>query len=161
MMSWREELLERKRQAMKLMDADMHWREANEQSGLNYSKSGIQHLYREWRERGDEALIDQRHGHAYKATAEVREMLNERCEEDPDVRASQVVNEIEAEFGVKLNPNYVTMLRHQLGLPVPGPGNPAQRGLFQSEREAEEAPQHSFAPQAPAPEKEPEQDFSP
>lgn len=161
MMSQREELLEHKRQAMKLMDADVHWREANEQSGLNYSKSGIQRLYRGWRERGDEVLIDQRHGHVYKATAKVREMLNDRCEEDPDVRASQLVNEIKAEFGVELNPNYVSVLRRQLGLPVPGPGNPAQRGLSQSEQEAEEVPQHSFAPQEPAPEKEPKQDFSP
>jgi len=143
-MSQREELLERKRRAMKLMNGGVLWQEANERSGLNYSQSGVQHLYREWCERGDEVLIDHRHGHPYKATAEVRDVVRERCEEAPDVRASQLVDEIEAEFGVELNPNYVTVLRRQLGLPVPRPGHPGKQ------REAE-----------PASAIEPEQDFSP
>ena len=43
-MGQREELFERKRRAMKLMDGGMLWEEANEQSGLNYSHTGIQHL---------------------------------------------------------------------------------------------------------------------
>ena len=149
-MSQREKLLERKRRAMKLMNDGVHWQEATERSGLNYSKSGIQRLYREWCERGDEALIDHRHGHPSKATSEVRNMVHERCEEEPDVRASQLVDEIEAEFGVELNSNYVTALRHLLGLPVPRSGRPGQVGLSQSEREEE-----------PASGEESEQDFPP
>ena len=151
-MSQREKLLEHKRRAMKLMDVDVSWQEANKRSGLNYSKSGIQRLYREWCERGDEALIDHRHGHPHKATAQVRDMIHERCEEESDVRASQLVDEIEAEFGVELNPNYVTVIRLQLGLPVPKPGHPSRQ------REAELALRQA---QDTASAIEPEQDFPP
>ena len=143
-MSKRDELFQRKRQAMQLMDAGASWQEANEQSGLNYSKSGIQRLYREWRERGDEALVDHRHGWPYKATVEVRDWMDERCTEDSEMRASRLTVEIEAQFGVKLHHDYVGLLRRQLGLPVPRPGRPSKK------QEAE-----------PAPETEPERDFSP
>lgn len=126
-MSQREELFKRKRRAMELMDGGMSWQEANEQSGLNYSKSGIQRLYREWREHGDEVLVDHRHGHPYKATSEVRDWMGERCAEDSEVRASRLVAEIVAQFGVELELHYVTVLRRQLGLPVPRPGRPSQQ----------------------------------
>ena len=143
-MSKRDELFQRKRRAMQLMDAGASWQEANEQSGLNYSKSGIQRLYREWRKRGEEALVDHRHGHPYKATTEVRDWIGERCDENPEVRASRLTVEIEAQFGVELHHDYVGLLRRQLGLPVPRPGRPSEK------QEAE-----------PAPETEPERDFPP
>ena len=143
-MNRREELYERKRRAMELMDSGTSWQEANEQSGLNYSRRGIQQLYQRWCKQGEEALIDNRHGHPYKATAEVQDWLDERCTEDAGVRSSQLVSEVESEFGVELHPGYVTFLRHQLGLPVPKPGR-------QGTREAN----------TPALKSEPEQDFSP
>jgi transposase len=143
-MNRREELYERKRRAMELMDSGVSWQEANEQSGLNYSRRGIQHLYQRWHEHGDEALIDNRHGHPYKATAEVQDWLSERCTEDSEVRSSELVSMVEVQFGVELHPGYVTLLRHQLGLPVPRPG---RRRIGQTA--------------TPALESEPEQDFSP
>jgi transposase len=138
-MNRQEELRERKRCAMELMDSGVSWQEANEQSGLNYSRRGIQQLYRRWREHNDEALIDNRHGHMSKATAEVQDWLSKRCTED-----SQLVSEMEAQFSVELHPGYVTLLRHQLGLPVPRPGR-----------------RHIKQEATPALESEPEQDFSP
>jgi len=159
-MSQREELFERKRHAMELMDGGMSWEAANEKSGLNYSRTSIQRLYCEWKARGDEALIDNRHGHTHKATAEVLELMENRCEEDPEVRASQLVAEIDAEFGVEMTPQYVTVLRRQLGLPVPRPGNPGKRAehlssLDESEVEAQREQEE------PTPERKPEGDFSP
>jgi transposase len=152
-MSEREERFQRKRRAMELMDAGVSWQEANEQSGLNYSKSGIQRLYQEWDERGEEALVDQRGGReAYKATPEVREWMVERCRGEPEVRASKLRVEIEAKFGVELHPDYVGLLRRQLGLPVPQPGRPRKR------QEVEPAPRQA---QDTAPATEAEEDFSP
>ena len=160
-MTKRDELFQRKRQAMQLMDAGVSWQEANERSGLGYSKSGVQTLYRKWRERGDEALVDHRHGHPYKATTEVRDYMRERCKGDPKIRASQLTAEIEAEFGVELHHDYVGLLRRQLGLPVPRPGNPGKRGenpASQGEPEVEA----QGAQEGPAlVERKPEGDFSP
>jgi len=144
-MSKRGELFHRKRRAMELIEAGASWQEANEQSGLSYSQSGIQHLYRGWRKRGDEALVDHRGGRQpYKATQGVREWMVERCTEDTEVRASQLTVEIEAEFRVELHHDYVGLLRRQLGLPAPRPGRPGER------QEVE-----------PAPVTEAEEDFSP
>lgn len=128
-MDRQEELVERKRRAMTLMDRGVSWQEANTQSGLNYSRRGIQQLYQRWRKQGDDALLDNRHGHAYKATGEVQAWLSERCNDDAEVRSSRLASELEAQFGVVLHPAYITLLRHQLGLPVPKPGHPyAEQG---------------------------------
>lgn len=143
-MNRREEVLERKRRAMELMNTGVSWQEANERSGLNYSRRGIQQLYWRWREHGDEALSDDRHGHPYKATIEVQDWLGERCAGYSEVRSPQLASELEAQFGVELHPAYITLLRHQLGLPVPKPGRPSI---------SQEA--------TPALESESEQDFSP
>jgi transposase len=143
-MSKREELFERKRRAMELMDTGVQWQEANERSGLNYCRRGIQQLYQKWCEHGDEALIDNRHGHPYKATKEVQEWMGERCGENSEARSSQLTSEIRVRFGVELHPGYVTALRHQLGLPVPKPGRPGMKGKA-----------------APASETEPGKDFPP
>lgn len=143
-MNRQDELLERKRRAMELMDSGVSWQEANERSVLNYSRRGIQQLYQRWREHGDEALIDNRHGHPYKATVKVQDWLGGRCTGDSEVRSSQLTSEIEAQFGVELHPGYITLLRHRLGLPVPRPGRP-----------------HTRQGATPALESEPGQDFPP
>ena len=136
-MSQKEEQLERKRRAMELMAAGASWKEANEQCDLTYTRRGIQKLYQRWLKGGDEALIDHRHGHPYKATEKVREWMKESCPEDPDVHSVQVASDIEAEFGVVLNSNYVTQLRHQLELPVPKPGRPSQKATTKPAEEIE------------------------
>ena len=136
-MSQKEEQLERKRRAMELMAAGVSWKEANEQCELTYTRRGIQKLYQRWLKCGDEALIDHRHGHPYKATGKVREWMKECCPEDLEVRSAQVASDIEAEFGVVLNPNYVTHLRHQLELPVPKPGRPSQKSATKSAEDVE------------------------
>jgi transposase len=144
MMKRQEDLRERKRRAMELMDSGVSWQEADERSGLNYSRRGIEQLYQRWGEQGDEALVDDRHGHSYKATAEVQDWLSERCTEDSEVRSSRLASEIEAQFGVELHPGYITLLRHQLGLPVPGPGHPRIKQKTASALESE--PGQDFSP---------------
>jgi transposase len=143
-MDKREELYERKRQAMRLMNAGKSWREANEQSGLHYSRTGIQGLYRAWCARGEEALIDHRHGHSYKVTSEMLEWMTEHYTEKPAVQASGLATEIKAQFGIELESHYVNVLRHQLGLPVPRPGRPSRsqscEQLSETESEADFSP---------------------
>jgi transposase len=130
---------------MEMMDTGLSWQEANEQSGLNYSRRGIQQLYKRWCEHGEEAVIDNRHGHAHKATSEVQEWMSERCTENGEARSPQLASEIEAQFGVELHPGYVTLLRRQLGLPVSRPGRPSKRQKAGSASEKE--PGQDFPPQ--------------
>ncbi len=124
-MSKREELYQQKYCAMELMDKGKSWREANTESKLGYSRTGIQRLHREWCKRREAALIDNRGGSRYrKATAEVQEKIIECCQENEEIRSPQLRTEIKAEFGVELHSNYVNILRRQLGLPTPGRGRP-------------------------------------
>jgi transposase len=71
--------------------------------------------------------------------------MDERCAEDSEVRSSQLASEIEAQFGVELHPGYVTLLRRQLGLPVPRPGRPGPRQDAASASEID--PGQDFPPQ--------------
>jgi transposase len=143
-MSKRDELYARKQQAMELMNAGHSWQEANEQSGLNYSRQGVQRLYREWQDRGDEALEDNRHGHPYKVTDKVKEWLVDQCQNEPEAYAPQLVAKIEAEFEVELHHDYVNLLRNQLGLPAPKVGRPRQKESKQPS--GEQRPQGDFSP---------------
>ena len=138
-MSKREERYRQKYRAMELMDEGMSWREANTQSELGYSRTGIQRLHREWCKRGETALIDHRGGSRYrKATAEVQEKIIECCQEDEEIRSPQLMTEIKAEFGVELHPSYVSILRRQLGLSVPGRGRPKRERTIATPMEERE-----------------------
>jgi transposase len=68
-------------------------------------------------------LIDGRHGHSRKAHSVLREWLYTRKREDESLRAPQLVEEIEAEFGVTLTDGHVNYLLRKRGLSAP-PGRP-------------------------------------
>ncbi len=161
-MSKRDELYSRKQQAMNLLEMGYSRQEANEQSGLNYSKAGILHLYRAWKKRGDEALEDKRQGgQPYKVTNEVREWLVERCQENGEEQyAPQLVAEIEAEFEIELHHDYVNLLRNQLGLPAPKPGRPVRQAGAEHSRSTQTGPKQKES-QQPAGEQTAQEDFSP
>ncbi len=66
-----------------------------------------------------EALIDGRHGHAQKVHSGIREWLYTRKENDEDVRAPQLVKEIEKRFGVQVDPGHVNYLLRKRELTAP------------------------------------------
>jgi transposase len=78
-----------------------------------------------------QALIDGRHGHAREAHSALREWLYERKEEDEDLRAPHLVEEIEARFGVTLSSGHINYLLRKRGLSAP-PGRPCNRGGAES-----------------------------
>ncbi|MBU1747964.1 MAG: hypothetical protein KKA73_09770 [Chloroflexi bacterium] len=69
------------------------------------------------------ALIDGRHGHPRKAHSALREWLYARKEADASLRAPQLVQEIQAQFGVTLHAGHVNHLLRQRALTAP-PGRP-------------------------------------
>ena len=74
-----------------------------------------------------QALIDGRHGHSRRAHSALREWLYARRQEDESLRAPQLVEEIEAEFGVTLTDGHINYLLRKRGLSAP-PGRPRKRG---------------------------------
>lgn len=73
-----------------------------------------------------EALIDGRHGHARKATSEIREWLYARKEEDEYLRSTQLVEEVEKKYGVLLSAGHINYLLRKRGLTAPT-GRPYKR----------------------------------
>ena len=70
-----------------------------------------------------EALIDGRHGHPRQAHSALREWLYARKEQDEEVRAPQLVDEIAEKFGVELSAGHINYLLRKRGLTAP-PGRP-------------------------------------
>lgn len=73
-----------------------------------------------------EALIDGRHGHPRQAHSALREWLYARKEQDEEVRAPQLVDDIREKFGVKLSDGHINYLLRKRGLTAP-PGRPPKR----------------------------------
>jgi len=87
-----------------------------------------------------EALIDGRHGHAQKVHSGIREWLYTRKENDEDVRAPQLVKEIEKQFGVQVDPGHINYLLRKRELTAP-PGRP-----YKKKAEDEEATNGGIIP---------------
>ena len=88
-----------------------------------------------------EALIDGRHGHPRQAHSALREWLYARKEQDEEVRAPQLVDEIQEKFGLKLSDGHINYLLRKRGLTAP-PGRPPKRPDTAAEPQA--------APDAPS-----------
>lgn len=87
-----------------------------------------------------QALIDGRHGHSRKAHSALREWLYTRKQEDESLRAPQLAEEIEAQFGVSLTDGHINYLLRKRGLSAP-PGRPYKREA--EETASDEAPSHT------------------
>lgn len=79
-----------------------------------------------------EALVDGRYGHAQKVHSGIREWLYRRKEGDEAVRAPQLAREIQAKFGVTVDPGHVNYLLRKRGLTAP-PGHPPKQEAARAE----------------------------
>jgi transposase len=107
----------------------------NESLGFDLDKEQLARAQAKYKAGGRqwEALIDGRHGHAQKVHSGIREWLYTRKESDEDIRAPQLVKEIEKRFEVQVDPGHVNYLLRKRGLTAP-PGRP-----YKKEAEDEEA----------------------
>jgi transposase len=63
-----------------------------------------------------EALIDGRHGHAQKVTADMKEWLYERKRQDKTLTGPELVKAIRDKFGVELSVGHINHLLRQVAL---------------------------------------------
>ena len=98
---------------------------ANEAFGFDLDQRELARAQAKYESGGHrwQSLIDGRHGHSRKAHSALREWLYRRKEEDERLRAPQLVEEIEAEFGVTLSDGHINYLLRKRGLTAP-PGRP-------------------------------------
>lgn len=71
------------------------------------------------RQRGWEGLVDHRCGHAYKATAEVRQFLAQVKKEEMDRTGAQLAEMVEIKFGLHLSVSCINGLLREMHLSSP------------------------------------------
>jgi len=89
---------------------------------LSLSRDYLPELRRRYR-LGDstwEALIDHRHGHVYKVTAERRAWLRQQKEQNPALTQHQLAQRFQDEFQVSLSQSQVSNILRAEGLALPG-----------------------------------------
>lgn len=90
--------------------------------GLSLSRDYIPQLRRRYRQGGStwEALIDHRHGHAYKATPERRAWLRQQKREHPRLTQAELAAHFATEFQVSLSQSHVSNVLQAEGVAIPG-----------------------------------------
>ena len=115
---------------------------ANEALGLDLDQRELARAQAKYESGGHrwQALIDGRHGHSRKAHSALREWLYTRKQDDERLRAPQLAEEIEAQFGVTLTDGHINYLLRKHGLSAP-PGRPYKREA--EETASDGAPSHT------------------
>lgn len=108
------------------MQAGQSWQTAAAQAGLPSSQSNAYRLWRAFRQRGETALEDGRHGHPIKLRGEVRTFLEAACRRDPFTLSSTIQAALRERFDLRVSISQINRARAALGVsnhpksPAPG-----------------------------------------
>ena len=80
------------------MQAGRSWQTAAAKSGLQISQSNAYRLWGAFRQHGEAALSDGRHGHSSKLRGAARAFLEERCRQAPQTPSSTIQMELREAF---------------------------------------------------------------
>ena len=78
------------------MQAGQSWQTAAAQAGLGISQSNAYRLWGAFRQRGETALSDGRHGHPIKLRGEARSFLEDACRKAPSMILPRIGGGVEA-----------------------------------------------------------------
>jgi hypothetical protein len=92
--------------------------------GLKLKPRSLWKVRQAYRQRGWEGLVDHRCGHAYKATAEVRQFLTQAKKEDMERTGADLAKSVKIKCGVHLSVGRVNDLLREMNLSSP----PGRRG---------------------------------
>jgi transposase len=89
---------------------------------LSLSRDYLPELRKRYRQGGATwvALVDHRHGHVYKVTAERRAWLRQQKEQNPALTQHQLAQRFQDEFQVSLSQSQVSNILRAEGLALPG-----------------------------------------
>jgi transposase len=89
---------------------------------LALSRDYLPQLRQRYRQGGSTwvALIDQRHGHAYKVTLARRAWLRQQKEQNPALTQQQLARRFQEEFQVALSQSQVSNILRAAGVALPG-----------------------------------------
>ena len=92
------------------------WQRAAASAGLQISQSNAYRLWRAFRQRGQAALCDERHGHPSKLRGAARAFLEERCRQAPQTPSSIIQMELQEHFDLHVSISQINRVRAALGV---------------------------------------------
>ena len=87
--------------------------------GLKLKPRSLWKVRQAYRQQGWEGLVDHRCGHAYKATAEVRQFLTQAKKEDMERTGADLAKMVKIKCGVRLSVGRVNDLLREMNLSSP------------------------------------------
>lgn len=105
-----------KKQMMALMQAGQPWQEAARIAGVQTSRSTAYRWFQQFRTQGEAALHDGRHRHITKMRKPIREWLEARCRQEPNLPSSSLQQELNAHFGVLVSITHLNRICAAQGL---------------------------------------------
>jgi hypothetical protein len=117
-----------KEELLRRVDAGEDAAQVITELGLNLKPRSLWKVRQAYRQRGWEGLVDYRCGHAYKATAEVRQFLAQAKKEDMDRTGADLAELVEIKCRVHLSVSRVNDLLREMHLSSP----PGRRGAGQA-----------------------------
>ena len=98
------------------MQEDHSWQTAAASAGLQVSQSNAHRLWRAFRQHGETAPSDGRHGHPSKLRGAVRAFLEERCRQAPQSPSSTIQMELQEHFDLSVSISQLNRVRAALGV---------------------------------------------
>jgi transposase len=92
------------------------WRKAKAIAGLQISQSNAYQLWRAFREYGEVALADGRHGHPSKLCGAARAFLEEQCRQAPQTPSSAIQMALREYFDLHVSISQINRVRAALGV---------------------------------------------
>lgn len=89
---------------------------------LSLKPGSLPYLRRRYRQGGSnwKALVDHRHGHSYKVTAERRAWLRQQKQDNPALTQEELVQRFEEEFQVTISQSHISNILRAEGVALPG-----------------------------------------
>ena len=98
------------------MQTGQSWPTAAEQAGLQISQSNAYRLWGAFRQCGETALQDGRHGHPIKLRGEARTFLEDSCREAPSTPSSTIQAALRERFDLRMSISQINRVRTALGV---------------------------------------------
>jgi transposase len=105
-----------KAQLVALMQAGYSWQRAAAAAGVQTSQSNAYRLWGAFRQRGEMALEDGRHGHPSKLRGEARTFLEEHCRQAPQTPSSTIQAALRERFDLNVSISQINRVRAALGV---------------------------------------------
>ena len=106
-------------QVVEAMEQGLPWHEAAKRAGLEMSQSTAYRLRQRMRQGGEQALREGRHGHPVKLRGEVRQWLEQACQQAPHTPSREIQTQLAQRFTLQVSVSQINRVRATLGVSNP------------------------------------------